>query len=175
MELRTQTETAIFLATKHEKIITTCGNLNFFYTFSSFWTFGQQHYQSESIDLNPWHHSHKKQKDGLDGNTGCICWYFCLKCSSSYSYSAYGNREHPGNFQNKSVNFPFHWVSRHILVLPKLKGNERPFLEGCKKGDHIKRLSPRELGWYKKWKSFSFCEIWNNPTPPFFFIKPPYK
>ena len=24
-------------------------------------------------------------------------------------------------------------------------------------------------------KSFSFCEIWNNPTHPLFFIRPPYK
>ena len=79
--------------------------------------------------------------------------------SSSYSYSACGNRrEHPSNFQNKSVNSPFNWVSRYILFLPKLKGEKRPFLEGFKKGDHIARLS---LVWYKRWKSLSFCEIWN--------------
>ena len=33
-----------------------------------------------------------------------------------------GNREHPGNFQNKSVSSPFNWVSRYNLFLPKLKG-----------------------------------------------------
>ena len=52
---------------------------------------------------------------------------------------------------------------------------ERPFLEGRKKGDHIVRLSPRALGCHKRWKSLSFCEIWNNPTPPLFFIRPPHK
>ena len=83
-----------------------------------------------------------------------------------------GNRKHPGHFQNKSVNSTFNCVSRYILFLPKLKRKERPFLDGCKKGDHIARLS---LGWYKTWKSLSFCEIWNNPTPPLFFIRPPHK
>ena len=63
----------------------------------------------------------------------------------------------------KSVDHPnpFNWVSRYFLFLPNLKGKQRPFLEGCKKGDHIARLS---LGWYKRWKSISFYEIWNNPT-----------
>ena len=46
---------------------------------------------------------------------------------SSYSYSACGKREHPANFQNKSVNCPFIQVSRYIRFLPKLKGKERPF------------------------------------------------
>ena len=53
-----------------------------------------------------------------------------------------------------------------------MKGEERHFLEGCKKGHHIARLS---LGWYKRWKSLPFGEIWNNPTPTLFFIRPPYK
>ena len=66
------------------------------------------------------------------------------------------NREHPGNFRNKSVNSPLNWVSRYILFLPKLKGKERPFLKGCNnqaKGDHIARL---KLGWYKTWKVSPF-------------------
>ena len=45
-----------------------------------------------------------------------------------------GNREHPGNFQNKSVSSPFNWVPRYILFLPKLKGRGRPFLRGARKG-----------------------------------------
>ena len=72
---------------------------------------------------------------------------------------ACGNWEHPGNFQNKSVNSPFRWVPRYILFLPKLKEKERPFLEGCKKGDQIAILYAITLGWYKRWNSFSFCEI----------------
>ena len=64
-------------------------------------------------------------------------------------------------FSKQSVNSPFNWFSRYILFLSKLKGKERPFLEGCKKGDPIARLS---LGWYERWKRLSYCEIWNNPT-----------
>ena len=72
--------------------------------------------------------------------------YYKSVILSSYSYSACGNREHVGNFQNKSVSSPFNRVSRYILFLPKLKGKERPFLDGgCKKGEHIVRLSPRAL------------------------------
>ena len=44
------------------------------------------------------------------------------------------NREHPGNFQNKSVSSAFNWVSRYILFLAKLKGKGRPFLEDPLRG-----------------------------------------
>ena len=44
-----------------------------------------------------------------------------LTITSSYSYSASGNKEHPGNFQNKSVSSIFNWVSGYILFLAKLK------------------------------------------------------
>ena len=80
------------------------------------------------------------------------------KCFSSCSYSACGNMEHPGNFQNVSVNSPFNWVSRYIL-LPKLKGKERPFLEECKKWGHIARLSLRAFGSYKRWKVSPFVKF----------------
>ena len=61
-----QTETAIFLATKHEKAIMAYSYLNFKKIFPSFWTFGQQYYKNESIHLNSWHLSHKKQIDSLE-------------------------------------------------------------------------------------------------------------
>ena len=44
------------------------------------------------------------------------------------------NREHPNNFLNKSVNYPFNLVSRYILFLSKLKGRGRPFLMGARRG-----------------------------------------
>ena len=84
------------------------------------------------------------------------CWLL-RNCSSSYSYSVCGNREHLDNFQNKSVNSSFRSVSRYILFLPKLNGKESPLLEG----EHIVKLSPRVLGWYNRWKSLSFCGVWN--------------
>ena len=63
---------------------------------------------------------------------GNVINYYRTKCSSAYSYSACGNKEHPSNFQYKSVNSPFNWVSRYILFLPKLKGKERYFRKGAK-------------------------------------------
>ena len=44
-----------------------------------------------------------------------------------------GNREHPGNFQNKSLSSPFSWVSRYILFLAKLKGGGRFFFEEARR------------------------------------------
>ena len=44
-----------------------------------------------------------------------------------------GNREHPRNFQNKSVSSAFNWVFRYIIFLTKLKGKGRLFLEGPKR------------------------------------------
>ena len=44
------------------------------------------------------------------------------------------NREHPENFQNKSVNSPFNWVSRYILFLANLKEKGTPFWKGAKRG-----------------------------------------
>ena len=43
-------------------------------------------------------------------------------------------REHPENFQNKSVSSAFNWVSRYIIFLAKLKGRRRTFLEGARRG-----------------------------------------
>ena len=85
-----------------------------------------------------------------------------------------GNREHPGNFQNKSVNSPFNWFSRYILFLPTLKGKERPFFGKVQEGGPHCEITPKST-WYKRWKSVSFHEIWNNPIPLLFFTRPPYK
>ena len=68
---------------------------------------------------------------------------------------ARGNREHPGNFQNKLVNSPFNWVSRYILLhcmecvqirsfsglhfpafelnTERYEGERRPFLGGARR------------------------------------------
>ena len=89
--------------------------------------------------------------------------------SVQHSIPTRGNREHPGDFQNKLASFPFIWVFRYILFMPQLKGRGRAFiylfifLRG-----RIMRLLPRVLGCHKRWKILSFCEIWNNPTPHLF-------
>ena len=49
-----QKETAIFLATKHEKTVMACSYLIFLKIFPSFWTCGLQYYKNESIHLNSW-------------------------------------------------------------------------------------------------------------------------
>ena len=93
--------------------------------------------------------------------------------SVHYSIPTCENREYPG-FQNKSVSSAFNWVSRYIFVLAKLKGRRRPFLEGARSGAILWDYPPRVLGCHNRWQSFSFCEIWNNPTPSLFFIRLPY-
>ena len=85
-----------------------------------------------------------------------------------------GNREHPGNFQNKSVSLPFNWVSRYIIFLAKLKIRGRPFLEGARRGCVV-RLPQRPLGCYKTWKSLSFVKFEIILPLLLFFIKPSYK
>ena len=78
-------------------------------------------------------------------------------------YSACGNREYSGSFQNKSVSSSFKWVSKYILSLAKLKGRRRPFFGGCKDGGNTSNApralanNPRVLGCYKRRKkSLSF-------------------
>ena len=98
-----------------------------------------------------------------------------LTISSSYSYSACGNRKHPGNFQNKSVNSPFNWVSRYILLLPKLKGKERPFWKGAtvkRRGTTLQDHNLVEIRHEKVSPSVKFEII-----PPLlcFFTRPPHK
>ena len=48
-------------------------------------------------------------------------------CSSSYSYSACGNKENHGNLMNKSVSSPFSWVSIYFLFLAKLNRKGKIF------------------------------------------------
>ena len=55
-----------------------------------------------------------------------------IKVLSSYCYTAWGNREHPGNLQNKSVSSPFNWVSRYVTWV---------------------------LGCHKRWKNLSFVKF----------------
>ena len=55
------------------------------------------------------------------------------------------NRKHTGNFQNKSVNSAFNWVSRYNLFLAKLKERGRPFLEGPRSGAHCEITLQEDL------------------------------
>ena len=53
------------------------------------------------------------------------------------------NREHSGNFQNKSVNSAFNSVSRYTLFLAKLKGRGRPFFKGMQEGRPHCEITPK--------------------------------
>ena len=65
-----------------------------------------------------------------------------------------GNREHPGNFQNKSVSSPFSWVSRYIPFLAKWRGEEG-FCWKVQGRGHTVRLSPRALGCHIRYEKVS--------------------
>ena len=85
------------------------------------------------------------------------------------------NRVHPGNFQYKSVSSAFSWVSRYNVFLAKLKRRGRHFLRGERRGATLWDYPQEYLVVIKRWKSLSFGEIWNNPTPPLLFIRSRYK
>ena len=51
--------------------------------------------------------------------------------SSSYYFSACGNREHLGNFQSKSVNSAVNWVSDTLSSCPNWKGKKGLFWKGA--------------------------------------------
>ena len=76
-----QTDTAIFLATKYEKIIMACCYLNFYKYFFHFELLTSNTMKNENIHLNSWHHSHKKQKDGLE--TRAVLLIFSLELEIS--------------------------------------------------------------------------------------------
>ena len=95
--------------------------------------------------------------------------------SAHHPIPTQGNSEHPGNFQNKSVSSPFNWVFRYILFLPKVKGRGRPFFRGARSGTALWDYHQEYLLVVIRDEKVCFCEIWNNPTPCLFFIKPRYK
>ena len=77
--------------------------------------------------------------------------------------------------QNRSVSSSFNWVSRYILFLAKLKGRGRPFLEGARRSAILWDYLQEHLVVMRDEKVSLFFGIWNNPTPPLFFIRLPYK
>ena len=87
-------------------------------------------------------------------------------------YSACGNKEHPGNFQNKLVTLLSIGCPGIYSSWPKCRVKGR--------GGHIMRLSLRALGYQKRWKVFPFVKfeiILPLPPPPppphCFFIRSP--
>ena len=105
----------------------------------------------------------------LSSKLSLTCSYYYK--SVHHSITTCENREHSGNAQNK-VSSLFNRVSRYILFLVNLKRRRRPFLEGARWGSILWDFSQEHLVFIRDKKVF--CEIGNNPTPPFF-IRPTYK
>ena len=79
-----------------------------------------------------------RRKAVLEWKIICLFSKLSLTCEGNVNYyknvhhpniPTLANREHPGNFQKKSVGSPFNWIFRFILFLAKLKGRGRPFLK----------------------------------------------
>ena len=79
----------------------------------------------------------------------------------------------PWQFSKQISKLSFQLSFQIYSLLDQTERERKVLFGGCKKGDHIVRLCPRALGCCKIWKSLFFCEIWNNPTPPLFFIRTP--
>ena len=75
------TGTAIFLVAKHEKTIMVCSYLNFYKYFLHFEIMASNTIKNESIHLNSWHYSHKKQKDSLETQVVLLIFLLELKIS----------------------------------------------------------------------------------------------
>ena len=78
--------------------------------------------------------------------------------------------EHPGSFQNKLVSSSFKWVTRYILFLIKLKGKERPFLEGARMRTTMWDYPEVPMVIIREGKCLAFFEIENNLTLPYKFL-----
>ena len=61
-------------------------------------------------------------------------------------------------------------VSRYILILAKLNGRGRPFSKDAKRGATLWHYLQEHLVGIRDEK-VSFCEIWDNPTPPLFLVE----
>ena len=85
-----KTETAIFLARKHEKTIMTCSYLIFYKYFLHFKLLTRNILKNKSIHLNSWHHNHKKQKHSLETHIVLLIFSLNLKYLE-WSYKEYIN------------------------------------------------------------------------------------
>ena len=77
---------------------------------------------------------------------------------------------------SEQISKLFFQVSVQVYsLLSQTEGERKTFFRGWKKWGYIVRLLLRALGCYKRWGKSILCEIWNNPTIPLLFIRPPYK
>ena len=100
----------------------------------------------------------------------------------NYCVTTCGNKEHLGNFQNKSAKSPFKWVSRYILFWFKLKGKERHFLEESKKGYLLWDYTQENMVDIRDEKVSPFVKFEiilppppPSPAPPFAFLWDPLR
>ena len=76
----------------------------------------------------------------------------------------------PCQFSKQISKIAFHLSVQIYYLLTQAKEEKKAFFGGC-----IVIFPPRALCCHKRWKSLSFCEIWNRPTSSLLVIRPPYK
>ena len=69
-----------------------------------------------------------------------------------------GNRGTLLQFSKQISKLSFQLSVQLYSHLGQTEGKKRVFSGRCKRG-HIVRLPPRALGYHKRWRSLSFCEI----------------
>ena len=94
----------------------------------------------------------------------------CYK-SVHYSICIRGNRAHPGNFQNQSVALLSVVCPGIFSSRPNWRGEKTLFRRAKERGSKCE-ISPRALGFHKRWKGLSVYEIWNNSTALYFLFNP---
>ena len=81
----------------------------------------------------------------------------------------------PMEIENKSVSSPFNLVSRYILFFVKLKGKERPFLVGARRGATLQDYPQEHLAIIRDEKVTLFVKFEIILPLLCFFIGPSYK
>ena len=75
-----------------------CSYLNFFKYFLHFELLASNIIKNESIHLNSWHHTHKKQKDSLETRVALLIFLLELEISGVASYREYIKTAKNGGF-----------------------------------------------------------------------------
>ena len=77
------------------------------------------------------------------------------------------------HFQNKSVSSLFNWMCKYVFFSAKVKEEERPFLEGARRGATLWDYPQEHLVAIRNEESLLVRNL-KNPIPPLFLIKLPY-
>ena len=77
--------------------------------------------------------------------------------------------------QISKISFQLSFRIYTLLAQPNLRGKKDISWKGARRGTTLWDYPQEHLVVIRDKKSLCFCEIWNNPSPALFFIRPPYK